>query len=216
MADNTSAINDIIRNEAVRKYAQNLLNIKPDFVRMVYDTFKDFDLEELEHAINNTNINDEDNNNRLNTTGRSTLDKINKNKGFHKSIEEFLKGAHYEKTLENITTTLQKINKNALMITEDKSIPEIKNLNFIKNEDIPLKPDKKFVNVFTPNMQLQVLKSATNNSTVSFTQFERKESERDKDKERDKLLTFNFKRNIQKFITFTNVATIQNEKISQY
>ena len=206
-------LNDPMRNDAIRKYAQNLINIKPDFLRMVYDTYSGFDLEELERLISeSTNPDEEIINNKTIIAGIIPNDKNKKNKGFFNSIEEFLKGFDYDKITRNIKSVLQKINNNALNIVEDKTIPEIKNLSFIKNEDLPKKPQKKFLNTFSPSTIQETVSSIQPKKTSKSLQgfYERKESEK------EKLLNFNFKRNVQKFLTFTSVATIQQDRVSEY
>jgi hypothetical protein len=129
-------------NEYLKNYTHNLINFRPDFLKMIYDSYNQFDYEELTHTINLNNNNHHLHKDPYSSESGQVSDK-KQQKGFYTSIEQFLDGNELDKWREIIQKLISSQNKE-IGRTRGRTQVEIKHMSFMKLDEIPKIPERKF------------------------------------------------------------------------
>lgn len=192
MENNNNEINEILKN-----YTNNLMNSRPDFLKMIYDSYSEFDFDELETAIT-ASLSEK---NILNLSLSNKSEKKSSHKGFYTNFEQFLKGYENEKWLNLMAKVLKNVKLNNNQQSKDKP-PEIRQLEFLKPEEIPKRPEWKFASNIKEANQVQN-SLATGPNLPSMATFQPG-------------LNFNFKSKDLKIISFASTSNLRPEKLNNY
>lgn len=136
--------------EALNTYTSTLEMSKPDYLRMVYDSYLEFDNEELENYMND----------------KSNTKVLDKNKGFYSTFEQFSKGYENDKWNNLMIKIMTSLKGNDSQEATQRNTLEIKQLTFLQPEEIPLKPTVKRTNMFNFKSKYTKIISFSTNSTI--------------------------------------------------
>lgn len=152
-------------NEYLKNYTHNLINNRPDFLKMIYDSYNKFDYEELSHAINHNNHLLKD---AYSLESAQNSEKKQQNE-FYISTEQFLDGKELDKWRETIHNIISKQN-NDNSRTRGRTQVEIKHMTFMKDEEIPKRPERKFTDKSNFNFKSKSDKIISFSSSSSIIQ----------------------------------------------
>ena len=133
---------NIQSENALKNYANSLESLRPDFIRMIYDSYSEFNYEELENCLEG-NTNDKTEKSNLSTKNLHSNNKLTytKTKGFYSSQDQYLRGNEYEEWNQIINKILKSTEQESKMRTN----LEIQQYDYLKPDQIPKKPEKKLL-----------------------------------------------------------------------